>query len=171
MAAPNLLVLDVGQPCRQCYKPFLQEIKIVPHFNLHFIVFKVGSIVCFYTNGPIPASFSLFSSFPHYTIQYIDESVDSVLGIRTRGGRMEGADESTELWRHPQVGWIVNQILNKPLKLPMGFWILPKWQNFNKSRHIASFLQRLTIKISWQASTWWRWRLRWSCTLEGDEEA
>ena len=89
---------------RQCYKPFLQEIKIVPHFNLHFIVFKVGSIVCFYTNGPIPASFSLFSSFPHYTIQYIDESVDSVLGIRTRGGRMEGADESTELWRHPQVG-------------------------------------------------------------------
>ena len=24
-----------------------------------------------------------------------------VLGIRTRGGKMEGADESTELWRHP----------------------------------------------------------------------
>ena len=26
---------------------------------------------------------------------------DGVLGTRTRGSRMEGADESTELWRHP----------------------------------------------------------------------
>ena len=26
-----------------------------------------------------------------------DKSIDGVLG----GGRMEGADESTELWRHP----------------------------------------------------------------------
>ena len=25
-----------------------------------------------------------------------------MLGIQTRGGRMAGADESTELWRHPQ---------------------------------------------------------------------
>ena len=24
-----------------------------------------------------------------------------MLGIQTRGGRMEGADESTEQWRHP----------------------------------------------------------------------
>ena len=28
------------------------------------------------------------------------KSIDGVLGTRTRGGRMEGADESTELWRH-----------------------------------------------------------------------
>ena len=28
-------------------------------------------------------------------------SVDGVLGIRNWGGRMEGADEPTELWRHP----------------------------------------------------------------------
>ena len=27
--------------------------------------------------------------------------VDGVLGTQTRGGRMEGADKSTELWRHP----------------------------------------------------------------------
>ena len=26
-----------------------------------------------------------------------------MLGTRTRGGRMEGADESTELWRHPSL--------------------------------------------------------------------
>ena len=30
-----------------------------------------------------------------------DESIDGVLRSRTRSGRMEGVDESTELWRHP----------------------------------------------------------------------
>ena len=30
-----------------------------------------------------------------------DKSVDGVLGSQTQGGRMEGADGSTELWRHP----------------------------------------------------------------------
>ena len=44
----------------------------------------------------------LFSSFPHYTIQiWIDKSIDGVLGTRTQCNRMEGADESTELLRHP----------------------------------------------------------------------
>ena len=32
----------------------------------------------------------------------IDKSVDGVLGIRTRSGRMEGEDESTELQRYPK---------------------------------------------------------------------
>ena len=31
----------------------------------------------------------------------LDVQRDGVLGTRTRGGRMEGTDESTELWRHP----------------------------------------------------------------------
>ena len=30
-----------------------------------------------------------------------DKSVDGVLGTQTRGGRMVGTDESTELWLHP----------------------------------------------------------------------
>ena len=56
---------------------------------------------CF-LNGPIPASFCLFSSSLHDTNQiYMDKSIDGMLGTRTRGGRMEGIDESTELWRHP----------------------------------------------------------------------
>ena len=29
-----------------------------------------------------------------------DKSIDGVLGTRTRGSNMVGADESTELWRH-----------------------------------------------------------------------
>ena len=29
-----------------------------------------------------------------------DESIDGALGTQTQGGRIEGKDESTELWRH-----------------------------------------------------------------------
>ena len=32
-----------------------------------------------------------------------DISVDGVLGNRSWGDRMEGADKSTELWQHPYV--------------------------------------------------------------------
>ena len=31
----------------------------------------------------------------------IEKSIDGVLGIRTRGRMMVGADETTELWRPP----------------------------------------------------------------------
>ena len=45
--------------------------------------------------------FVYFRSF-HWTniarIDYNDESTDSVLGTQTQGGRIVGADESTELW-------------------------------------------------------------------------
>ena len=49
----------------------------------------------FFKNGPIPASFCLFSSFSHsisndkFTIWtiWIEKSVDGVLGTQTRGGR------------------------------------------------------------------------------------
>ena len=45
--------------------------------------------------------FVYFRSF-HVTIQtQIEKSIDGVLGIRTRGRRMVGADETTELWRPP----------------------------------------------------------------------
>ena len=52
-------------------------------------------------NGPIPASFCLFSSFPHDTV---NKSVDGVHGTPTRGSRIEGTDKTTELWRHPLDG-------------------------------------------------------------------
>ena len=58
----------------------------------------------FFKNGPNPASFCLFSFFSHdkYSTNTInDKSIDGVLGTRTRGGRMAGANESTELWQHP----------------------------------------------------------------------
>ena len=51
----------------------------------------------------------LFCSFSHCMDKYStnltnnDKSIDGMLGSRTRGGRMEGADESTELWWHPTI--------------------------------------------------------------------
>ena len=45
--------------------------------------------------------FCLFSSFSHHKSITNWKSVDGVLGIRTWGRRMLGADETTELWRPP----------------------------------------------------------------------
>ena len=55
---------------------------------------------CF-LNGPIPASFFAYCRPFLITIIQIENSVDGVLGIRTRGHMMVGADETTELWWPP----------------------------------------------------------------------
>ena len=60
--------------------------------------------VFFLKNGPNPASFwFIFRSFSQHKDKYSTnftinaKSIDGVLGSRTQGGRMEGADGSTEL--------------------------------------------------------------------------
>jgi len=45
--------------------------------------------------------FVYFHSFLVTISIQIEKSVDSVLGIRTRGRRMVDTDETTELWRPP----------------------------------------------------------------------
>ena len=69
----------------------------IPVFCTNFILFL--------KNGPNPASFLFILFFSHdkysTNLTINDKSIDGVLGTRTRGGRMVGADESTELWRHP----------------------------------------------------------------------
>ena len=71
----------------------------------------VGSIT--FLNGPDPASFLFFLFFSrdkyctNFTLNY--KSVDGLLGTQIWGDRMVGADESTELWRHP--GWIDNFVV------------------------------------------------------------
>ena len=71
-------------------------------------VYVDGKVNFFLKNGPNPASFCLFLFFfshckekysTNLTINY--KSIDGVLGTQTRGSRMVGTDESTELWRHP----------------------------------------------------------------------
>ena len=54
----------------------------------------------------IPAAFLFyFRSFLNIiSIIKNEKSIDGVLGIRTRGRRLVGADETTELWRPPLTG-------------------------------------------------------------------
>ena len=60
-----------------------------------FIVFKIW---------PNPGLFFVYFSPFHITNQLqIEKSIDGVLGIRTQGRRMVGAEETTELWRPPHL--------------------------------------------------------------------
>ena len=43
-----------------------------------------------------------YTQVGRYSFFFKKKSIDGVLGIRTRGRRMVGADETTELWRPPQ---------------------------------------------------------------------
>ena len=74
----------------------------------------------FYKNGPYPASFSHRMDKYSTNLTINDKSVYGMLGSRTRGGRMEGADKSTELWRHPLLIILFIRV-NRHLKLPFGF--------------------------------------------------
>ena len=63
-------------------------------------VVKIGNKLPLFSffNGPIPAFSFVFSTCHSLILNFlIDNSIDGVLGIRTRGGRIEGADKSTEL--------------------------------------------------------------------------
>ena len=61
--------------------------------------------------------FCLFSLFLVTISIQIEKRVDGVLGIRTRGRRMVDADETTELWRPPEVDLYLVQLLNKNHKI------------------------------------------------------
>ena len=51
---------------------------------------------------PLFCLFSFFSHDKYSTNTINDKSIDGVLGTRTWGSVMVGADESTELWRQSQ---------------------------------------------------------------------
>ena len=64
----------------------------------------------FLKNGPTQASFLfIFILFSHHMDKYSTnltikiKSIDGLLESQTWGGRMEGTDKSTELWRHPNL--------------------------------------------------------------------
>ena len=78
--------------------------------NFHFYKFPPETRVMkqlynFFKKWAKPGLFLFISFFSHdkysTNLTINDKSIDGVLGTRTRGGRMVGADESTELWRHP----------------------------------------------------------------------
>ena len=63
------------------------------------------------------------------------KSIDGVLGNQTRGGRMEGANESTELQRHPH-----------KLIVAKGFKKLPKVQ---KSPNLVTLVSECIVQLEW----------------------
>ena len=63
--------------------------------------------------------FVYFCPFPITISIQIEKSVDGVLGIRTRGRRMVGADETTELWR-PPFQFIITERLKDWLQLKLS---------------------------------------------------
>ena len=63
------------------------------------------------------------------------KNIDSVLGTQTRGGRMVGIDESTELWRHP-----MTELLYL-FHVKLHVYELQLWQVYN-FRHLRHFLLR-----------------------------
>ena len=62
----------------------------------------------FIKNWVRPCLFCLFSFFSHdkYSKNLTSNSVDGVLGTQIPGGRMVGADKSTELWQQPTIAFI-----------------------------------------------------------------
>ena len=95
------------------------DISVKPLILLYYI----------FKNGPNPASFLfIFVLFSHCMDKYstnltiIEKSVDGMLGSRTRGGRMEGTDESTEQWRHPTPKLFVCVPVSVKEKYRVGGW-------------------------------------------------
>ena len=84
---------------------------------------QVGSIyILFFIMGQSRPLFVYFRYFLD-TISIIEKSVDGVLGIRTRGRRMVGADETTELWRPPNIYTLFTKwrsLLDKGCSLASG---------------------------------------------------
>ena len=49
---------------------------------------------------PLFVLFAFFSYDKYSTNTKNEKSIDGVVGTQTQGGRMVGAEKSTELWRH-----------------------------------------------------------------------
>ena len=65
-------------------------------------LFGTIKLTCLKKVGQSRPLFCLFSSFSHYNFNNTNwKSISGVLGIRTRGCRMVGADNTTELWQPP----------------------------------------------------------------------
>ena len=87
-------------------------------------------------NGPIPAYFCLFLSFSPYKLI----KAYMTLCTQTQGGRMEGTDKSTELWRHPKYNEFFTCLL-KHLSF-LGAFPQPKF----KTEQPSTYLYYISIK-------------------------
>ena len=89
-----------------------------------FLVYFCKQIF-FFLKWAKPGLFLLiFILFSHHMDKYStnltinEKSIDGMLGSQTQGSRMEGADESTELWQHP----FVSKFVTKNFKKSPNLW-------------------------------------------------
>ena len=101
----------------------------------------------FFENVPNPASYCLFSflSRDKYSTNLTrnDESLDGILGTQTRGGSMVGANETTELLRHPHLMQSLWSFcffggLNKCIKETS--WLAEPWSSSDKGESLACLI-------------------------------
>ena len=101
-----------------------------------------GVLILFLKRNQIRPLFVYFRSF-HMTnvaqIDFNDKSIDGELGSWTYGGRMEGADESFELWRHPGVLILYCSFLNGSFRPPFLYFSLFNIVDNIKSNFLLNF--------------------------------
>ena len=109
-----------------------------------------------------PGLFLFISFFSHdkysRNLTINDKSIDGVFGTRTRGGRMVGTDESTELWRHPPI------LICYTLELFFLFWtgeaptaLVKEWtingqylQHWEGWKRLDGCLEQMCLTSSWR---------------------
>ena len=102
-----------------------------PILSLVFIILAFKKV---FFNGPTRPLFVYFCSFHMNkcsTNTINEKSIDGVLGTRTRGSRMVGADKSTELWQHR-----CNEMLGKMAHNNIDNF---SHKSFSSSRFLLSF--------------------------------
>ena len=112
----------------------------ISDFTRHFhLIFKnkISLIIIFLNMGPSRPLFRSLSSFSHHKSITKWKSVDGVLGIQTRGRRMLGADETTELRRPPKISLIIG----------FGF--------FHKKLPNPNFLKNTILSWHMRCTVWW----------------
>ena len=116
-----------------------------------------------FLNGRNPTSilfiFVLSSQHNDIMVQNLTiKSIDGLLGTRTQGGRMLGADESTELWRHPVlfslIFWFIQSFFRKNIfSVQTKFWfkiLLKLWSSSSYSQdRLHSIITLYENKAFW----------------------
>ena len=84
------------------YLQSFEEISNLLNFKFFWDFFNIANPAdTIFRLGPIPASFYFRPFLITISTIQIEKSIDGVLGIRTRGHMMVGADDTTELWWLP----------------------------------------------------------------------
>ena len=106
---------------------------------------KLNESILLFKKWTNPGLFSVyFRSFLITVSIQIEKSIDGVLGIRTHGRRMVGADETTELWRLPKTQTLFLSLQPNLFTFLYLYLLLPTvWPELATFRHFGQNLKSL----------------------------